>query len=72
MLQDNKNVPDDLTEPTSRTENLKVNSNNGSGSLGVHILSASGNNIIAVANPALALSPTLVKPLNIKQENLTD
>lgn len=45
--------------------------NNGNGTLGVHVLSASGNNIIAVANPALALSPTLVEPLNIKRENLT-
>lgn len=44
---------------------------NGNGSLGVRVLSASGNNIIAVSNPALALSPTLVEPLSIKRENLT-
>lgn len=44
---------------------------NGSGTLGVHVLSASGNNIIAVANPALALSPTLVEPANIKREDIS-
>lgn len=44
---------------------------NGNSSLGVRVLSASGDNIIAVTNPALAMSPTLVEPLNIKREHIT-
>lgn len=51
-----------------------MNGSNGGGPLGttggIHILSASGNNIIAVANPALAMSSTLVEPLTIKRENI--
>ncbi|XP_046867839.1 NGFI-A-binding protein homolog isoform X2 [Drosophila willistoni] len=34
---------------------------------GVHVISASGDNIIAVANPALALSPTLNEVLALKR-----
>lgn len=44
-----------------------ANTSNG-GPHGIHVLSASGNNIIAVTNPALALSPALVDPINIKRE----
>lgn len=47
------------------------NTNNGGVPHGVHVLSASGNHIIAVANPALALSPALVDSINIKRE-ITD
>lgn len=48
-----------------------MNGNNGNSlGSGVHVLSASGSHIIAVANPALALSPTLAEPLNIKRENI--
>lgn len=61
-------LPDDDKEVTV-TANINAN---GNGSLGVRVLSASGNNIIAVANPALALSPTLVEPINIKRESLDD
>lgn len=38
------------------------------GPLGVQIISSSGGHIIAVANPALALSPTLAEGLPIKRE----
>lgn len=48
------------------------NANNGGGPHGVHVLSASGNHIIAVANPALALSPALVDTINIKRETIDD
>jgi NGFI-A-binding protein len=34
----------------------------------IHVLSTSGGNIIAVANPALALSPALVESLAVKRE----
>lgn len=39
-------------------------------SMGVQILSASGSNIIAVANPALAMSPTLSDHVSIKRETV--
>jgi NGFI-A-binding protein len=39
-----------------------------SGPLGVQIISSSGGNIIAVANPALALSPTFSDTINVKRE----
>lgn len=64
MTLNSSNGDDDLTITAS------INGN-GNGSLGVRVLSASGDNIIAVANPALALSPTLVEPLNIKREQIT-
>ena len=39
---------------------------------GVHIISAAGNHIIAVANPALALSNSLVvEPPSISNEAIT-
>lgn len=60
--------PDDEKEVTV-TANINANGNR---SLGVRVLSASGNNIIAVTNPALALSPTLVEPINIKRESTDD
>lgn len=78
FIQDSKAVLSDLTKSpvheatASTTTGTSVTTSNGSnGSLGVHVLSASGKNIIAVANPALALSPTLVEPLTIKRENIT-
>lgn len=50
---------------------MTTNTNgNGNNSLGVRVLSASGSNIIAVANPALTLSPNLVDTINIKRENI--
>lgn len=61
-------MPDDEKEVTV-TANINAN---GNGSLGMRVLSASGNNIIAVTNPALALSPTLVEPINIKREASDD
>lgn len=36
--------------------------------LGVQVISSSGGNIIAVTNPALALSPTFTNAINIKRE----
>lgn len=76
--QDSKAVLSDLTKSpideataSTTTGTTNVTSNGSNGSLGVHVLSASGNNIIAVANPALALSPTLVEPLSIKRENIS-
>ena len=69
MLSEMVRSPDDEKEVTV-TANINANASNGS--LGVRVLSASGNNIIAVANPALALSPTLVEPINIKRESADD
>lgn len=58
-LDDSKDLlplsPDSHTEPTTLG--------------GVQIISASGGHIIAVANPALALSPALAEAaLNVKRE----
>lgn len=39
--------------------------------LGVQVISSSGGHIIAVANPALALSPALVDSLPIKRETIS-
>lgn len=66
-----------MVESVDDEKDLTVTANiNGNGdengSLGVHVLSASGNNIIAVTNPALALSPTLVEPINIKRDASDD
>lgn len=58
---------DDLAESTTNS----YATSNGNGSLGIHVLSASGNNIIAVANPALALSSTMVETVNIKREDIS-
>lgn len=69
MLSEMVRSPDDEKEVTV-TANINANANGSS--LGVRVLSASGNNIIAVANPALALSPTLVEPINIKRESSDD
>lgn len=64
---------DVVQSPINDEKEVTVTANiNGNGSLGVRVLSASGNNIIAVANPALALSPTLVEPINIKRESTDD
>lgn len=59
----------DLNDSPKRNNNdvVMANTSNG-GPHGIHVLSASGNNIIAVTNPALALSPALVDPINIKRE----
>lgn len=37
----------------------------------VQVISAAGNHIIAVANPALVMSPTLNESLSLKRENHT-
>lgn len=58
---------DDLAESTTNS----YPASNGNGSLGVHVLSASGNNIIAVANPALALNSTMIDSVNIKREDIS-
>lgn len=59
-----------MRSPSNDEKEVTVTANiNGNGSLGMRVLSASGNNIIAVTNPALALSPTLVEPINIKRES---
>lgn len=39
--------------------------------LGVQVIASSGGHIIAVANPALALSPTLSETIIIKRETVT-
>lgn len=39
--------------------------------LGVQVISASGNHIIAVANPALALSPALSDTITVKREAIS-
>ncbi|XP_053681305.1 NGFI-A-binding protein homolog [Anopheles nili] len=41
------------------------------GSLGVQVISSSGGHIIAVANPALALSPALSEAISIKREAIS-
>uniref|UniRef100_A0A182LS94 Uncharacterized protein n=1 Tax=Anopheles culicifacies TaxID=139723 RepID=A0A182LS94_9DIPT len=41
------------------------------GSLGVQVISSSGGHIIAVANPALALSPALSEAISIKRETIS-
>lgn len=64
----------DIGRSSNGDDDLTITNNingNGNSSLGVRVLSASGDNIIAVANPALAMSPTLVEPLNIKREHTT-
>lgn len=40
-------------------------------SLGVQVISSSGGHIIAVANPALALSPALSEAITIKREAMS-
>ncbi|XP_055614051.1 NGFI-A-binding protein homolog [Uranotaenia lowii] len=40
-------------------------------SLGVQVISSSGGHIIAVANPALALSPALSEAITIKREAIS-
>lgn len=61
--------PIDVDDEVTVTAN--INGSAANGSLGVRVLSASGNHIIAVSNPALALSPSLVEPLSIKRETMT-
>ncbi|XP_052863290.1 NGFI-A-binding protein homolog [Anopheles cruzii] len=41
------------------------------GALGVQVISSSGGHIIAVANPALALSPALSEAISIKREAIS-
>uniref|UniRef100_A0A182SG90 Uncharacterized protein n=1 Tax=Anopheles maculatus TaxID=74869 RepID=A0A182SG90_9DIPT len=41
------------------------------GPLGVQVISSSGGHIIAVANPALALSPALSEAISIKRETIS-
>jgi hypothetical protein len=50
-------------------DNLRLKSFDPIGNgLGVQVISSSGGHIIAVANPALALSPTLSDTISIKRE----
>lgn len=39
--------------------------------LGVQVISSSGGHIIAVANPALAMSPALSEQITVKREIIT-
>ncbi|XP_036336511.1 NGFI-A-binding protein homolog [Rhagoletis pomonella] len=50
------------------TESTTVGLHNNSPLGGVQVISAAGGHIIAVANPALALSPTLNEALSLKRE----
>lgn len=51
-----------------QTEDMKFDSS----PLGVQVISSSGGNIIAVTNPALALSPTFSNAINnIKREAIS-
>lgn len=73
--QENKGALNDISISPKRNNNDLILGNGNSsvsGPHGVHVLSASGNHIIAVTNPALALSPALVDPINIKREELDD
>ncbi|KAH8259496.1 hypothetical protein KR026_005674 [Drosophila bipectinata] len=56
------------TSPTPRESSMDLSgSTSGSVLRGVQVISAAGDNIIAVANPALALSPTLNEVLTLKR-----
>lgn len=37
----------------------------------VHVIASSGGNIIAVANPALSMSPAITEPISMKKETLS-
>uniref|UniRef100_A0AAG5CUF5 NGFI-A-binding protein homolog n=1 Tax=Anopheles atroparvus TaxID=41427 RepID=A0AAG5CUF5_ANOAO len=63
----------DLSDPDFgdlRTHTPRVLDPTG-GSLGVQVISSSGGHIIAVANPALALSPALSEAISIKREAIS-
>ncbi|XP_049536226.1 NGFI-A-binding protein homolog [Anopheles darlingi] len=63
----------DLSDPDFgdiRTHTPRVLDPTG-GSLGVQVISSSGGHIIAVANPALALSPALSEAIAIKREAIS-
>uniref|UniRef100_A0A182P273 NAB co-repressor domain-containing protein n=1 Tax=Anopheles epiroticus TaxID=199890 RepID=A0A182P273_9DIPT len=63
----------DLSDPDFgdlRTHTPRVLDPTG-GSLGVQVISSSGGHIIAVANPALALSPALSEAISIKRETVS-
>ncbi|XP_031626163.1 NGFI-A-binding protein homolog isoform X2 [Contarinia nasturtii] len=70
-VEEENKMLSEMVDEKEVTVTANINAN-GNGSLGVRVLSASGNNIIAVTNPALALSPTLVEPINIKREATDD
>uniref|UniRef100_A0A1B0C7B4 Nab N-terminal domain-containing protein n=1 Tax=Glossina palpalis gambiensis TaxID=67801 RepID=A0A1B0C7B4_9MUSC len=53
---------------TSATKGLSSLSSGGGGGGDVQVISASGNHIIAVANPALIMSPTLAEAISLKRE----
>uniref|UniRef100_A0A1A9ZKC8 Nab N-terminal domain-containing protein n=1 Tax=Glossina pallidipes TaxID=7398 RepID=A0A1A9ZKC8_GLOPL len=53
---------------TSATKGLSSLSSGGGGGGDVQVISASGNHIIAVANPALIMSPTLTEAISLKRE----
>ncbi|KAM7355321.1 NGFI-A-binding protein homolog [Cochliomyia hominivorax] len=54
----------DATNTPSKSSNLPLSGD-------VQVISAAGNHIIAVANPALVMSPTLNESLALKRENHT-
>lgn len=67
--QENKGILHDISISPKRNNNdIPLGSGSNGSPHGIHVLSASGNHIIAVANPALALSPALVESINIKRE----
>lgn len=51
-----------ITESSTPSKNLPLTGD-------VQVISAAGNHIIAVANPALLMSPTLNENLNLKRDN---
>ena len=63
--------PADLMD--SRCEdNLMLSKSLESSALGVQVISSSGGHIIAVANPAMAMSPALInEQMLIKRETVT-
>lgn len=52
-------------------DNLMMTKSLESSPLGVQVISSSGGHIIAVANPALAMSPALSDQITVKREIVT-
>lgn len=66
-------LPTGSPTPSSTSNRLATDlsstpSKNRSHSADVQVISAAGSHIIAVANPALALSPTLQEAISLKRE----
>lgn len=69
MDADNSIQESPITHKTDISMRLDSKSPDQMNSIGVQIISSSGGNIIAVANPALALSPTLNEAITtVKRE----